>query len=258
MSGTVDSELAGKRVLVTGGTGFVGSALVRGLLGAGAHVRSLDNDWRGRATRLHDLGRQLEIVHGDIRDPGTVGRAVAGVDVVCHLAAVNGTEFFYSQPELVLEVAVKGMTNVIDACLEHGVPELVLASTSEVYQTPPTIPTAEDAPLSIPDPANPRYSYAGGKIISELMAINYGRRHFKRALIFRLHNGTGRTWSEHLIPHLDADARALPDRKRHGPVRLPIQHRRTRALRLHRRRDRGISCSPAGRASRHLSHRHPG
>jgi nucleoside-diphosphate-sugar epimerase len=225
MSGTVDSELAGKRVLVTGGTGFVGSALVRGLLGAGAHVRSLDNDWRGRATRLHDLGRELEIVHGDIRDPGTVSRAVAGVDIVCHLAAVNGTEFFYSQPELVLEVAVKGMTNVIDACLEHGVTELVLASTSEVYQTPPTIPTAEDAPLSIPDPANPRYSYAGGTIISERLAINYGRRPFKRALIFRLHNVYGPDMgSEHVIPHLSLRLRELcrasPDGR---PIRLPIQ-----------------------------------
>jgi nucleoside-diphosphate-sugar epimerase len=225
VSGTAGRELTGKRVLVTGGTGFVGSALVRGLLRAGARVRSLDNDWRGRATRLQDVSHAVEIIHGDIRDKGVVGRAVAGVDVVCHLAAVNGTEFFYSQPELVLEVAVKGMTNVIDACLEHGVTELVLASTSEVYQTPPTIPTGEDAPLSIPDPANPRYSYAGGKIISELMTLNYGRRHLTRALIFRLHNVYGPDMgSEHVIPHLALRLRescltsAGPE-----PVRLPIQ-----------------------------------
>lgn len=234
MSGPAGRELAAKRVLVTGGTGFVGSALVRGLLRAGARVRSLDNDWRGRTTRLDDVSGDVEIVHGDIRDKGAVGRAVAGVDAVCHLAAVNGTEFFYSQPELVLEVAVKGMTNVIDSCLEHGVRELVLASTSEVYQTPPTIPTGEDAPLSIPDPANPRYSYAGGKIISELMAINYGRRHFTRALIFRLHNVYGPDMgSEHVIPHLSLRLRDLcRGSAGPGPVRLPIQGtgRETRAF----------------------------
>src|ERR1700747_2408768 len=80
------------------------------------------------------------------------------------LAAVNGTKFFYTRPELVLEVSVKGMLNVLDACLAHGVGELFVASSSEVYQTPAKVPTDETAALSIPDPLNPRYSYGGGKI----------------------------------------------------------------------------------------------
>ena len=63
------------------------------------------------------------------------------------------------------------MLNVLDACKSQKVRELILISSSEVYQTPPTIPTPEDVPLVIPDIQNPRYSYGGGKAISELLAI---------------------------------------------------------------------------------------
>ena len=130
-----------------------------------------------------------------------VRNAVRGVDCVCHLAAINGTEFFYSMPQLVLEVAVKGMINVLDACIESGVPELLLMSSSEVYQQPPQIPTPETVPLIVPDPHNPRYSYGAGKIISEVLAINYGRKDFDRVLIVRPHNvyGPDMGW-EHVIP----------------------------------------------------------
>jgi nucleoside-diphosphate-sugar epimerase len=120
---------------------------------------------------------------------------------VHHLAFVNGTEFFYSAPELVLDVGVRGMINVIDACRKNGVGKLILASSSEVYQTPPHIPTAEDAPLAVPDVLNPRYSYGAGKLISEVMAINYGRKYFERVLIFRPHNVYGPDMGfEHVIP----------------------------------------------------------
>ena len=200
-------KIAGTRFLVTGGTGFIGSALVRALLARGALVRSLDSDARGRRSRLGDLQRpgddRLELLGGDIRDPATVLRAARGVTSVIHLAYVNGTELFYSQPDLVLEVGVKGMMNVLDACLSTGIRDLVLASSSEVYQSPPVVPTDEHAPLSVPDVLNPRYSYGGGKIISELLAINYGRRHFDRVAIFRPHNCYGPDMGEeHVIPQL--------------------------------------------------------
>lgn len=124
--------LAGRHYLVTGGTGFLGAALVRRLLADGARVRVLDDDSRGAVGRLADLRGNFEFVKGDVRDPSAVAAAAKGVDSVCHLAFVNGTEFFYSKPELVLEVGVKGMMNVLDACLAHNIPELVLASSSEV------------------------------------------------------------------------------------------------------------------------------
>ena len=221
-------KIEDNRFLVTGGTGFIGSALVRGLLARGASVRSLDNDARGARARLEPLVKQsagrLELLAGDIRDAEAVRRAAEGVCSVIHLAYVNGTEFFYTKPHVVLEVAVKGMMNVLDACITQGIRDLVLASSSEVYQTPPAIPTDEQAPLCVPDPLNPRYSYGGGKIISELLSINYGRTYFDRACIFRPHNCYGPDMGEeHVIPQL---ARRLAQGLRDtpsGPVVLPIQ-----------------------------------
>lgn len=212
-----------KHYLVTGGAGFLGSALVRHMVRDGHRVRVLDDESRGAASRLKDLKGQFEFVGGDIRDADAVQRATKGVDAVCHLAFVNGTEFFYSKPDLVLEVGVKGMVNVLDACIKEGVGELILASSSEVYQSPSIVPTNENVPLSIPDPLNPRYSYAGGKIISELMAINYGRKHFSRVVIFRPHNvyGPEMGW-EHVVPQFVLRMRALV-RNGADPVPFSIQ-----------------------------------
>jgi nucleoside-diphosphate-sugar epimerase len=159
-----------------------------------------------------------------VRDAAAVAGAAQGMDEVHHLAFVNGTEFFYSQPELVLDVGVRGMVNVIDACRKHNVGTLVLASSSEVYQTPPQVPTDESAPLSIPDPLNPRYSYGGGKLISELMAINYGRKFFERVLIFRPHNvyGPDMGW-EHVIPQFALRLHRMTQAQKSGVLRFDIQ-----------------------------------
>jgi nucleoside-diphosphate-sugar epimerase len=212
------------RILVTGGSGFIGSGLVTALVKAGHHVRVLDDNSRGSPRRLANVADDIEFIAGDIRDAAVVEKSARTMDAVHHLAFVNGTEFFYSQPDLVLDVGVRGMVNVIDACRKHGIGTLVLASSSEVYQTPPTIPTDESAPLSIPDPLNPRYSYGGGKLISELMAINFGRKYFNRVLIFRPHNvyGPDMGW-EHVIPQLalrlDAAVKAQPS----GTLKFAIQ-----------------------------------
>jgi nucleoside-diphosphate-sugar epimerase len=209
--------------LVTGATGFIGSALVRALLANGNHVRALDDESRGSRARLQDVESEIDWMPGDVRDITQVEHAVRGMDAVCHLAAVNGTEFFYSRPELVLEVAVKGMVNVLEACIKHGVGELFVASSSEVYQTPPEVPTDETVPLSIPDPLNPRYSYGGGKIISELLTLNYGRNKLQRAVIFRPHNvyGPDMGW-EHVIPQFAVRMDELC-KDTQGPVVFPIQ-----------------------------------
>ena len=216
--------MSSNRVLVTGGSGFIGSSLVKALVKAGARVRVLDDNSRGRPRRLADVEKDIEFVGGDIRDAETVARATQGMDEVHHLAYVNGTEFFYTQPDLVLDVGVRGMINVIDACRQHNVGKLILASSSEVYQTPPTVPTDESAPLSIPDVLNPRYSYGGGKLISELMAINFGRKYFERVLIFRPHNVYGPDMGfEHVVPQFALRLKTLADAQPTGTLRFDIQ-----------------------------------
>ena len=212
------------RILVTGGTGFIGAAMVERLVGEGRDVRVLDDNSRGALRRLAHLAGRFEMVEGDVRDDQAVRRAMRGVETCLHLAYVNGTEFFYSKPELVLDVAVRGMLNVVDACRAEGVGDLVLASSSEVYQTPPVVPTPETVALSVPDPLNPRYSYGGGKIICELMAINYGRSGFDRVAIFRPHNvyGPDMGW-EHVLPQFVLRMAEMVGRQPGGTIAFPIQ-----------------------------------
>jgi len=190
-----------KKYLVTGGSGFIGSALVKRLLNGGHSVRVFDNNSRGNLRRLDDILDKIEFVEGDIRDYDQVNQACKGVDSICHLAFVNGTKFFYELPELVLEVGIKGMMNILDACKENNITDLILASSSEVYQSPQQVPTPEEVPLIVPDLLNPRYSYGGAKLITELLAINYGRNNFERVVIFRPHNvyGPDMGW-EHVVP----------------------------------------------------------
>ena len=103
-----------KKYLVTGGSGFIGSSLVKSLIAEGNHVRVFDNNSRGNLRRLQNVEDKIEFIQGDIRNINEVQQACKGIDSVCHLAFVNGTEFFYKYPELVLEVGVKGMVNIID------------------------------------------------------------------------------------------------------------------------------------------------
>jgi nucleoside-diphosphate-sugar epimerase len=216
--------MTNKFYLVTGGTGFLGSALVRRLVSSGHRVRVFDNNSRGHVSRLDDILSEIEFLEGDVRDSEAVARAVEGVDSVCHLAFINGTKYFYSMPELVLDVGVKGIVNVVDGCLKHGVGELVVASSSEVYHEPAVVPTDETVPLCIPDPLNPRYSYAAGKLISEIIALNYGRTHFERLLVFRPHNVYGPAMgTEHVIPEFIARMKAAIRQGAPDPLRFPIQ-----------------------------------
>lgn len=213
-----------KKYLVTGGSGFLGSALVERLVAAGHSVRVIDDNSRGAPRRLEKVAAAIEMHTGDVRDVAAVTAAARGVDGIIHLAAINGTEFFYSKPEAVLDVAVRGMLAVVDACRANGIGDLVVASSSEAYQTPPVVPTPEDVPLVIPDIRNPRYSYGGGKIASELIAMNYGRNGFDRVAIVRPHNvyGPDMGW-EHVIPQFAMRAAELTRGRRGERVEFPIK-----------------------------------
>lgn len=191
------------QMLVTGGSGFIGAALVKELLAAGHAVRLLDDNSRGHPRRLDGVLEQVEFVEGDVRDYATVRAASEGCDVVWHLAYVNGTRFFYEKPDLVLDVGIKGALNTVEAALDAGVKRYVLASTSETYNQPTHVPTAEHERLMIPDITNPRFSYGGGKIASELLALHLGGHRGLETVIFRPHNIYGPDMGfEHVIPEV--------------------------------------------------------
>jgi len=190
-----------KTFLVTGGTGFIGSSICELLVKRNFNVKIFDNNSRGNFSRIKKIRKKIKFLKGDIRNKKTLGRAMKNVDAVIHLAYVNGTEYFYSKPVLVLDIAVRGILNIIDTCVENKVKELYLASSSEVYQTPIKVPTDENEPLKIPNIFNPRYSYGGGKILTELMGIHYGKKFFKKLIIFRPHNVYGKDMgNQHVIP----------------------------------------------------------
>jgi len=190
-----------KTFLVTGGTGFIGSNISKFLINENYNVKIFDNNSRGSLTRLKFFSKKFKFIKGDIRNKVQVSKAFKNTDAVVHLAYINGTKYFYRYPTKILEIAIKGIINVIEGCIENNIKELYLASSSEVYQTPNKIPTDEGEMLKIPDIYNPRYSYGGGKILTELMGIHYGKKFFKKLIIFRPHNVYGPDMgNEHVIP----------------------------------------------------------
>ncbi len=212
------------RMLVTGGSGFLGAALCAELVRGGHEVVAFDDNSRGHARRLAPVADEVELVVGDIRDADAVGRATRGCDVVWHLAYINGTRFFYERPDDVLEVGIKGTLNTIDAALAHGVRRYVLASTSETYNEPSHVPTTETEMLKVPDVRNPRFSYGGGKIACELLTQHLARPRGLETVIFRPHNVYGPDMgNEHVIPEITRRLVELTDGLRHSTVDLPIQ-----------------------------------
>lgn len=192
-----------KRVLVTGGTGFIGRAIVEKNIQDGNIVTVLDNNSRGSIAKLAHLSEKISFIQGDIRDAEIVNKATKDIDQVIHLAYINGTEYFYSRPYDVLDVGIRGILNILDSHKKNHFSELIVASTSETYQNAAQIPTPEEVALVVPDVLNPRFSYGGGKIATELLAVNYARQNGLSVKIFRPHNIYGPDMGyEHVIPQL--------------------------------------------------------
>ena len=192
-----------KNILVTGGSGFIGSAITNHLLrNTKNKVTVFDDFSRGNKNRLIK-SKRLKLIKGNICDYSKVLKACKNINIVIHLAAINGTKFFYERPCEVLSVSSKGIINIMDACIKKKIKTIYLASSSEVYHKPKKIPTDESETLKIPDIFNPRYSYACGKILTEIYGINFGKKYFKKLIIFRPHNVYGNDMgNEHVIPEL--------------------------------------------------------
>ncbi len=213
-----------ERHLVTGGSGFIGAALVKDLVEHGYAVRVLDDNSRGHPRRLETVSDQIEVVVGDVRDLAAVEAATEGCDVVWHLAFINGTRHFYERPDAVLDVGIKGTLNTIEASLSCGVRRYVFASTSETYNTPTHVPTSERERLMIPDVTNPRFSYGGGKIAGELMTLHYAGRRGLETVIIRPHNIYGPDMGfAHVVPEIVQRIIDLSDGLQRTQIDLPIQ-----------------------------------
>lgn len=212
-----------KKVLVTGGSGFLGSGLVEGLVKRGYTVRVFDNNSRGNLRRLKNIADEVEFIEGDIRDAAAVDAATEGMDWLIHLAFVNGTRYFYERPELVLDVGIRGALTTMDAAMKHQVERYIVASSSEVYQEPTHIPTTEAERITIPDISNPRFSYSGGKLITEMLTLHY-LRGIPQRVIFRPHNvyGPDMGW-EHVVPDFMRRIRETQHLAQEGRLSFAIQ-----------------------------------
>lgn len=195
------------RILVTGGTGFLGTHLVKALMAEGHDVFAFDNGWRSGS--VNDNGT-------DVTSTVDVFRAFEWFrpETVFHLAAINGTHNFYEIPEKVLDVGLLGTRNVISA-MKSLIKDshLVFFSSSEVHQSS-AVPTPEEVPLMIPDITNPRFSYAVSKIAGEAMVLNSGLDY----TIIRPYNvyGPG-ALKGHIVPDL---YEKIKNAKDHGQVQL--------------------------------------
>lgn len=164
----------GKKVLVTGAGGFVGSHLVEALVVRGAQVRALvrynsRNDWGNLELLPQSVANEIEVVSGDIRDPFFVDGAVQGREVVFHLASLIAIPFSYLAPQSYVETNMGGAVNVLQAARRHAVEKIVHTSTSEVYGTAVYSPIDEEHPLQGQSP------YSASKIGADKLAESYER-----------------------------------------------------------------------------------
>jgi UDP-glucose 4-epimerase len=149
------------RYLITGGAGFIGANLAHALAARGESVRILDDFSTGRAENLRGVEDRIEILRGDIRDPAVVARAVQGVEVVLHQAALNSNPRSIKEPGPTNAVNVTGTLLLLEAARAAGVRRVVYASSSSVYGDTPGLPKTEDMPLS------PKAPYGVSKLAAE-------------------------------------------------------------------------------------------
>ncbi|MFH1850453.1 MAG: NAD-dependent epimerase/dehydratase family protein [archaeon] len=193
-------------MLVTGGAGFIGFHLSRHLAGQGYDVTICDNFFRGsRDDELKALLKQpnVSLIECDMADSSCVTLLGAGYDYVYHLAAINGTRYFYEIPDKVLRVNILSAINVLDWFVKSGSGKILFASSCEAYASNKDLPlpTPEDVPLAVSDVKNSRFSYGGSKIAGELLFYNYAKVHKFRMTILRYHNLYGpRMGFEHVVP----------------------------------------------------------
>lgn len=183
-------NLNGKKVLVTGADGFIGSHLVEALLNEGCSVRAFVfynsfNSWGWLDSLPPETLRKIDVFAGDIRDPNGVATAVKGCDAVFHLAALIAIPFSYHSPDSYIDTNIKGTLNVLQAVRQFGTDKLLVTSTSEVYGT------AQYAPIDEKHPYQGQSPYSATKIGADRLAESFYRSFDTPVVIVRPFNTYG-------------------------------------------------------------------
>jgi dTDP-glucose 4,6-dehydratase len=183
-------NLLGKKVLVTGADGFIGSHLVEGLLELGCDVRAFVfynsfNSWGWLDTFSKEKLREIDVFAGDIRDPNAVRKAMENIEEVFHLAALVSIPFSYYSPDSYVDTNIKGTLNVLQAARDLGPKRVLITSTSEVYGTAQYVPIDEKHPFQGQSP------YSATKIGADRIAESFYRSYDIPITIVRPFNTYG-------------------------------------------------------------------
>ncbi|MEN9524556.1 MAG: hypothetical protein RL536_625 [Candidatus Parcubacteria bacterium] len=203
------------KILITGGTGFIGYHLARRLIEQDNEITIVDNFFRSeKDENLQNLLKEpgIKLIEADLTAPESWDRVGIGYDHVYHLVGINGTKLFYEIPHEVLRIGVTTTLNALDWFRTKNNKlraKIIYTSSNEVYAGSLEafgkllIPTPENVPLVIADSYNPRWSYAGQKLIGELLFIHYSKAYNFRMSIVRPHNFYGpREGYMHVIPEI--------------------------------------------------------
>lgn len=180
--------LTEKRVLVTGGAGFIGSSICHDLLERGNEVICLDNFATGKRENISDLrgNPKFKLIDGDIRDIETCHKAVKGVDVVLHQAALGSVPRSIADPATTNAVNINGFLNMLIATRDAGIRRFVYASSSSVYGDSPELPKVEEHTGKVLSP------YAVTKLVNEEYARVFGSLYGMETMGLRYFNVFGR------------------------------------------------------------------
>ncbi|OGZ04664.1 MAG: hypothetical protein A2648_01025 [Candidatus Lloydbacteria bacterium RIFCSPHIGHO2_01_FULL_41_20] len=203
------------KILITGGTGFIGYHLAKRLAGQGHEIVLADNFFRSRkdADLLALLEKpNVKLIEVDLTEKSSWEKLGTGYDYVYHFVGINGTKLFYEIPHEVLRIGVSTTMNAIEwfhtkngkvgAKILYTSSNEAYASALEAFGKLP-LPTPENVPLVISDTYNPRWSYGGQKLIGELFFIHSSKAYNFRMSIVRPHNFYGpRAGYEHVIPEI--------------------------------------------------------
>lgn len=201
-------RLKGKKVLVTGACGFIGSHLAERLVEEGCEVRAFVfynsfNSWGWLDGADGKKLREMEVFAGDLRDPNGVKGSMKGIDAVFHLGALIGIPFSYHSPDSYVDTNVKGTLNVLQAARGCGVERVITTSTSEVYGTAKYVPIDESHPLQGQSP------YSATKIAADKIAESFNLSFGLPVIIARPFNTYGpRQSARAVIPTVISQAKS--------------------------------------------------